>query len=580
MRRAVAVFALLALAAAVADAQPAKIKKAERKISLKSQVVKLNDVIEFVGVAGESSLLFCWPRRLAERAARIKVAVGKDDRFDAAPAAAPLGAPADAACFSAPVPIKKGEAKSVEVSASFTGVMKPNPAKVAQGEKQYVEYEDTLWLLSPYPIEAQSTTITLPDEATSFSPSEGASSTSSKVAWGKLGKAAAWESKPLKVHFHHDKPFKKVTKLVREIEVSHWGNIYVEESYEIINAGAEHKGAFSRLRHAQQGGAGNSFQMLRARLPPSAHSLYYRDLIGNISSSNTRRSAKETVVDLSLRYPLMGGWKTDFVLGYSLPLEGFLFGRPKGRSRLILDASSPIDDVVIEELETRVVLPEGAANIEFDSPFEVEAGWDKKFTYLDTAGRPVLVLRKSNLTPLHNKPFSVDYTFGTTALLREPLLLIGVFAALFAAAAVYSRCEFTISKDDRWQEARTREKAAATLQRLSELWDAEAEALARAAAAAESLTDAGGAEAAAARQAAEAELRALDAKAKPLIEALEAVSAKAAASARAHADAGKALQQRVLKLLGEKGEPAKKGAARALADARAEWAGATAALCD
>jgi hypothetical protein len=144
-------------------------------------------------------------------------------------------------------------------------------------------------------------------------------------------------------------------------------------------------------------------QGLKARLPPSARALYYKDLIGNVSSSNTRRSLKEvgrvccvcmcvcwgsgvfacayvcvcpraccqtllrsgplyaptarehacqtaspvvrlpsrrharapsrpaftaetsstpqthgnaqTAVDISLRYPLMGGWKADFLLG-------------------------------------------------------------------------------------------------------------------------------------------------------------------------------------------------------------------------------------------------------------------------
>ena len=33
-------------------------------------------------------------------------------------------------------------------------------------------------------------------------------------------------------------------------------------------------------------------------------------------------------------------------------------------------------------------------------PFDgVDISWDKKFTYLDTQGRPVLVLRKDNLVP-------------------------------------------------------------------------------------------------------------------------------------------------------------------------------------
>lgn len=49
--------------------------------------------------------------------------------------------------------------------------------------------------------------------------------------------------------------------------------------------------------------------------------------------------------------------------GYSLPLEGFLYHRPKGKLRLLMDLSTSFDDVWVEQLETRVVLPEGARNI-------------------------------------------------------------------------------------------------------------------------------------------------------------------------------------------------------------------------
>ena len=360
------------------------------------------------------------------------------------------------------------------------------------------------------------------------------------------------------------------------------------------NAGAEHKGAFSRLRYAYSAGArANAFQGLRARLPPQARSLYYRDLIGNVSSSSTRRSAKETAVDLQLRYPLMGGWKADFVLGYSLPLSGFLFGRPKGRTRLILDVSSPIDDVVVEELETRVVLPEGAARIEYTLPFKMDVSFDKKHTYLDTAGRPVLVLRASNLTPLHNRPFAVDYSFGAAALLREPLLLVGVFALLFALAAGYNRLEFTLSKDDAYFEARARERASATLAGLAAAWDEEAEVAAKLAATADAVTDAVGADAAAGvRHDAEVRLKALDARARAALAELEAASAKAAAAAREHAERGRALQQRALRLLADKVDLARKGvppaeaakrvaaAARAFDDARAEFVAGTVALTD
>ena len=82
------------------------------------------------------------------------------------------------------------------------------------------------------------------------------------------------------------------------------------------NAGANHTGKFSRLRFQHDAlGAGASFQELRARLPAQARSLYYKDLIGNVSSSDTLVTPGGTTVALSLRYPLMGGWKVDFVLG-------------------------------------------------------------------------------------------------------------------------------------------------------------------------------------------------------------------------------------------------------------------------
>jgi oligosaccharyltransferase complex subunit alpha (ribophorin I) len=49
--------------------------------------------------------------------------------------------------------------------------------------------------------------------------------------------------------------------------------------------------------------------------------------------------------------------------GYSLPLEGFLYRRPKGKLRLLMEFSTSFDDVYVQELEVRVVLPEGAQNI-------------------------------------------------------------------------------------------------------------------------------------------------------------------------------------------------------------------------
>jgi hypothetical protein len=55
--------------------------------------------------------------------------------------------------------------------------------------------------------------------------------------------------------------------------------------------------------------------------------------------------------------------QTSAPAGYSVPLEGFLYRRPKGKLRLLMELSTSFNDVWVEQLTTRVVLPEGAKHI-------------------------------------------------------------------------------------------------------------------------------------------------------------------------------------------------------------------------
>jgi hypothetical protein len=47
------------------------------------------------------------------------------------------------------------------VVATITGVFKANPAKIEQTERQYVEYLDNLYLLSPYTVNSQTTVVSV-----------------------------------------------------------------------------------------------------------------------------------------------------------------------------------------------------------------------------------------------------------------------------------------------------------------------------------------------------------------------------------------------------------------------------------
>ena len=115
----------------------------------------------------------------------------------------------------------------------------------------------------------------------------------------------------------------------------------------------------------------------------------------------------------------------------------------------------------------QVILPEGASNIKAKVPFPVDQTQDIRQTYLDTTGRPVVVLHKRNAVPDHEVPFTVTYTFTRLLMLREPIMLITVFALLFASVVAYSRCEFTISRDEKWRADRQQEKAVAVVQQIA-----------------------------------------------------------------------------------------------------------------
>lgn len=62
----------------------------------------------------------------------------------------------------------------------------------------------------------------------------------------------------MKVHYENNSPFLTITSMTRVIEVSHWGNIAVEETVDLKHTGAVLKGPFSRYDYQRQPDSGIS----------------------------------------------------------------------------------------------------------------------------------------------------------------------------------------------------------------------------------------------------------------------------------------------------------------------------------
>ena len=148
-------------------------------------------------------------------------------------------------------------------------------------------------------------------------------------------------------------------------------------------------------------------------MPAAARDVYYRDEIGNISTSNMLINDDSVEVELRPRFPLFGGWQTRYMLGYNTPAYQYLYNKGDKyilKMRLI---DHVFDDFVIGKLTVKIVLPEGSRNIRIATPYHIEEGKREVHkTYLDTAGRTVVVLKKNNLVESHIQDFEVISHFS------------------------------------------------------------------------------------------------------------------------------------------------------------------------
>jgi oligosaccharyltransferase complex subunit alpha (ribophorin I) len=118
------------------------------------------------------------------------------------------------------------------------------------------------------------------------------------------------------------------------------------------------------------------------------------------------------------------------------------------------------DDQLLEHVTVKIVLPEHSRNIEFyPPPYNVERlPNEKHYTYLDTVGRPVVVITKRNMLFQHIQDFEIHYTFDKIMLFNEPMLIVVPLFGLFCLVIVLVRLNFSITQNES-SEARMRIQA-------------------------------------------------------------------------------------------------------------------------
>ncbi|PKA60645.1 Dolichyl-diphosphooligosaccharide--protein glycosyltransferase subunit 1A [Apostasia shenzhenica] len=452
------------------------------QIDLTSHIVRVLCTlkVENLGPDVASEILLTFPNSQAMKLANLKTLYneGKGKGSSAfnllVSEVHPEGAPQEITFFSVSLRdrLEKGKSLILTVLAIFTHTLQPFPDEITQGDIQLVLYQDSAYFLSPYVVKSQTLNIMLPGgRVESYTKHPNGRIVDSAIKYGPFENLPPFSYSPIAVHYENNSPFVVAQELVREIEVSHWGSIQVTEQYNLVHKGATNKGGFSRLDYQARAymGGKSSLRRLTARLPPRAHSVYYRDDIGNISTSHLWGDSRKTQLEIEPRFPMFGGWRTSFTIGYGLPLEDFLFVL-EGRRFLNITLGSPVDEVVIDDLIVKVILPEGSKDISVSVPFPTKQWQETKYLHLDLVGRPVVVLEKTNVVPEHNIYFQVYYSFNNLSLLREPLMLILGFLFLFIACIVHVHADLSISKSSASYIAKLQwDEVQATVQRVQNI---------------------------------------------------------------------------------------------------------------
>lgn len=443
-------FALFAFATASNDATLVN-SKVDRTVDISSQLVKVltKVVLENVGKSPVSTFQYALQAETVPHLAILIPSVPEDGKTHLK--YKQISAAEDKVLYEVTLknPLQPGKTVAVEIETVFTHSLVPHPSHISQSEKQMVVYHGNHYFYSPYSTRTQTTVITLPSSSLeSYSKLKPVSHSDNTITYGPYENIPSYSDSKMTVHYENNNPFLTVSRLERSVEVSHWGVISIEEVIDIVHTGATLKGPFSRYEFQRDQSGISAVKSFKTVLPASASDVYYRDEIGNISTSHLRELDDSVEVELRPRFPLFGGWKTHYVLGYTVPTYEYLYNSGDHYVLKLRFVDHIFDDSVIDYATVKVILPEGTKNIRVKLPYlAVKKPDELHFTYLDTVGRPVVIFDKTNLVEQHIQDFEVHYEYQKILMLQEPILVVVALYFLFLLVIIYVRLDFTITRD-------------------------------------------------------------------------------------------------------------------------------------
>ncbi|KAH8704756.1 putative oligosaccharyl transferase subunit [Talaromyces proteolyticus] len=374
-----------------------------------------------------------------------------------------------------PEPLAPSAQITLGTSYYILGSLSPLPKAIEQVDQQFLVYNANAYAPSAYQTETQKTKVKFPSsnvpEYTTTSKLKSGSDPEkqgSSYTYGPYNKVGPEASYPLTFRFEATKPVLASSLLERDLEVSHWGgNLAVEERYWLRNDGANLSKNFDRVDWARLSFNTHlpspALKELKYPLKPGSVDPYFTDDVGNVSTSRYRpgNPGREAHLELKPRYPVFGGWKYSFRIGWNNALSSFL--RKVGSDSYALkvpfiEGPKNPEGIQYDKVVVRVILPEGATDVRYElldgkSPnglpdaSQFTANITTHRTFLDTLGRAALTLTVDNLSDeARDSQLVITYNYPFAAGLRKPITITAGIFAVFVSAWFLGTLDVSIRK--------------------------------------------------------------------------------------------------------------------------------------
>ncbi|ORX83524.1 Ribophorin I [Anaeromyces robustus] len=350
-------------------------------------------------------------------------------------------------------PINTGERVIVNVEVSIIKVLKPYPKYIEQNDDQYVLFNTNVYYLSPYLVSKQKTTFKIGETIKSYSEDPAPVKVSENdVYYGPYENIEPGTEKIVSLHYKFKGILIHFEKIERTIEISHWGHtVGFKEDLIVHHDGSELKNNFNRIAFQKSKfytETPSSVKDMIFVLPPRATDIFFVDTIGNVSTSAFHKDETRTLLQVLPRYPLFGGWKYTWSQGYNNPLDGNVKYSPTLKKYVFqAPVLLSIKHVPVDHFKLNIILPEGARNVDINLPYSFDNEERKMtYSYLDTTGRPTIVLEKENVCDDHFQYFQVSYNLPFYFPLQKPLVVALFIFSLFVISMIWNRLDLSIVK--------------------------------------------------------------------------------------------------------------------------------------